>query len=197
MQVDPRDAQNHYDQAAAALKAALASQVVADTQLIRENALFKEGVITATEREAAVLTAANAHSQVVAGRTNLDLAAIALSDAHVVAPIIGTVIEKDVSLGTVISSATASYGGGTTLLVMADLSVVQDSVLVNESDIGNVKIGQKATVKVDAYPNRAFQGTVEKISPQATVQQSVTMFPVFIRLDNRDGALMPGMNSDV
>jgi len=197
VQIDPRDAQNHYDQAAAALKAAEASQVVADTQLIRENDLFKQGVITATEREAAVLTAANAHSAVVAGRTNLDLAAIALSDAHVVAPIAGTIIEKDVSLGTVISSATASYGGGTTLLVMADLSVVQDSVLVNESDIGNVKIGQKATVKVDAYPNRSFQGSVEKISPAATVLQSVTMFPVFIRLDNRDGALMPGMNSDV
>jgi HlyD family secretion protein len=52
-------------------------------------------------------------------------------------------------------------------------------------------------VKVDAYPNRTFHGTVEKISPVATVQQSVTMFPVFIRIDNRDGALMPGMNSDV
>ncbi len=80
---------------------------------------------------------------------------------------------------------------------MADLGQVFDSTLVSESDIGNVKPGQSATVKVDAYPNRSFRGVVEKIAPQATVQQSVTMFPVLIRLDNRDGALMPGMNTDV
>jgi HlyD family secretion protein len=109
----------------------------------------------------------------------------------------GTVIEKDVSEGQVISSATNTVGGGTTLLTMADLGQVYDSTLVSESDIGNVKAGQSATVKVDAYPNRTFRGTVEKIAPQATVQQSVTMFPVLIRLDNHDGALMPGMNTDV
>ena len=179
-QIDPRDVQSRYDQADASLKAALAGRAVADTQLAREEALFKQGVITATERETAVLGAANADAALVSARTNVDLAAINLADATVRAPITGTVIEKDVSVGTVIASATASFGGGTTLLVMADLSTVQDSVLVNESDIGNVKAGQKASVRVDAYPNRVFQGTVEKIAPQATVQQSVTMFPVFI-----------------
>jgi HlyD family secretion protein len=52
-------------------------------------------------------------------------------------------------------------------------------------------------VTVDAYPGRTFRGVVEKVEPRATVQQSVTFFPVLIRIDNRDGALMPGMNSDV
>jgi HlyD family secretion protein len=134
---------------------------------------------------------------VAAAKTNLDNAQIALEDARIESPITGVVIEKDVSIGQVISSATNNAGGGTLLLQMADLGEVMDSTLVSESDIGNVKPGQKATVKVDAYPNRAFIGTVEKIAPEATVQQSVTMFPVLIRLDNKDGALMPGMNSDV
>src|SRR5688572_11565585 len=53
------------------------------------------------------------------------------------------------------------------------------------------------TVTVDAFPNRVFQGTVEKIEPQAVVQQSVTMFPVLIAISNEDGLLLPGMNGEV
>src|SRR5205085_2629364 len=59
------------------------------------------------------------------------------------------------------------------------------------------KPGQTASVTVDAYPDKVFHGVVDKVSPQATVQQSVTMFPVIIRLDNSAGLLKPGMNSDV
>jgi HlyD family secretion protein len=197
VEIDPRDAKSRYDQAVAALAAAQASVQVTKAQLDRSQSLQKEGVITAPEVETAVLAAANATSNLVAAQAALDQAMIALEDVTIRAPMAGTVIEKDVSEGQVISSATNTVGGGTTLLTMADLGQVYDSTLVSESDIGNVKAGQAATVKVDAYPNRTFRGTVEKIAPQATVQQSVTMFPVLIRLDNRDGALMPGMNTDV
>jgi HlyD family secretion protein len=197
VEIDPRDAKSRYDQAVAALHAAQANVTVTKAQLERSQSLAKEGVITAPEVETAVLAAANATSNLVAAQAALDQAKIALEDVTIRAPMAGTVIEKDVSEGQVISSATNTVGGGTTLLTMADLGQVYDSTLVSESDIGNVKAGQTASVKVDAYPNRTFQGTVEKIAPQATVQQSVTMFPVLIRLDNRDGALMPGMNTDV
>lgn len=197
VQVDPRQVTNNFDQAKAALLAAQANLTVTKTQLDRAEGLAKAGVLTAPDLETAQLNYANAQSTVAAAKTNLDNAQIALEDARIESPITGVVIEKDVSIGQVISSATNNAGGGTLLLQMADLGEVMDSTLVSESDIGNVKPGQKATVKVDAYPNRAFTGTVEKIAPEATVQQSVTMFPVLIRLDNKDGALMPGMNSDV
>lgn len=197
VQVDPRQVTNNYNQAKAALQAAQANLTVTKTQLDRAESLAKAGVLTAPDLETAQLNYANAQSMVAAAKTNLDNAQISLEDARIESPITGVVIEKDVSLGQVISSATNNAGGGTLLLQMADLGEVMDSTLVSESDIGNVKPGQKATVKVDAYPNRSFVGTVEKIAPEATVQQSVTMFPVLIRLDNKDGALMPGMNSDV
>ena len=197
VEIDPRDAKSRYDQAVAALQAAQASVTVTKAQLVRSQSLAKEGVITAPEVETAILASAKATSDLVAAQAALDQAKIALEDVTIRAPMAGTVIEKDVSEGQVISSATNTVGGGTTLLTMADLGQVYDSTLVSESDIGNVKAGQTASVKVDAYPNRTFTGSVEKIAPQATVQQSVTMFPVLIRLDNRDGALMPGMNTDV
>jgi HlyD family secretion protein len=52
-------------------------------------------------------------------------------------------------------------------------------------------------VKVEAFPDRTFRGDVQKIEPQATVQQNVTMFPVIVSLDNRAGLLKPGMNAEV
>jgi HlyD family secretion protein len=107
------------------------------------------------------------------------------------------VIEKPVSLGQVITSATSGASGGTTILKMADLTQVRMRAFVNETDIGNVHPGQVATVTVDAYPDRRFTGTVEKVEPQAVVQQSVTMFPVLVSLSNPDGSLKPGMNGEV
>ncbi|HET7458047.1 MAG TPA: efflux RND transporter periplasmic adaptor subunit [Gemmatimonadaceae bacterium] len=197
VKIDPRDAQQRYDQAAAAVRAARASVTVTKSQYDRALELSKQGVITAPELESATLAYANAQSQLTAAQTNLQIAQINLEDVTIRAPRAGTVIAKNVSEGQVISSATNSVSGGTALLSLADLSVVYDSTLVSEADIGKVKPGQQATVTVDAYPNRTFRGTVEKIEPRATVQQSVTMFPVSIRIENQDGALMPGMNTDV
>jgi HlyD family secretion protein len=197
VQIDPRQVRNVYNQMQAALQSAKANLAVTKTQLERAQGLAKAGVITAPELETAQLNYASAQSQLATATTNLDNAQIALEDATIRAPVAGTVIEKDVSLGQVISSATSSASGGTLLLKMANLSQVIDSTLVSESDIGNVRPGLTASVKVDAYPNRTFHGTVQKIAPQATVQQSVTMFPVLITLDNQEGKLLPGMNSDV
>jgi len=87
--------------------------------------------------------------------------------------------------------------GGTTILKMADLTKVRVRALVNETDIGKVRPGLPAQVTVDAFPDRPFIGTVEKIEPQATIQQSVTMFPVLISIDNIARLLMPGMNGEV
>ena len=197
VQIDPRDAQNRYDQAVASREAAEANLEVTRAQNDRALALAKEGIITAPELENAKLAYANAKSQLATARTNLDIAKVALEDVTIRAPVAGVIIQKLVSIGQVISSATNSPSGGTILLQMADLSHVRDSTLVGESDIGRVRSGLTASVRVDAYPNRVFHGTVDKIAPQATVEQSVTMFPVLINIDNQDGALMPGMNSDV
>jgi HlyD family secretion protein len=87
--------------------------------------------------------------------------------------------------------------GGTTLLKMANLDLVQVNTLVDETDVGKIQPGQDATITVDAYPNRTFEGTVLKIEPQAQTQQNVTVFPVLVRIHNEDGLLRPGMNTEV
>lgn len=196
VQLDTRDVQNQYDQSEADLNAAEARLQVSEAQRKRSDDLFRQRIVTAQENETAQLDYANAQAAVIRARTSLDLAKQRLEDATVRAPVAGTIIEKTVSLGQVITSATSAFGGGTTLLKMADLSQVRMRALFNETDIGAVQPGQEATVIVDAYPDRPFKGIVEKIEPQAVVQQSVTMFPVLINLANRDGLLKPGMNGE-
>lgn len=197
VQIDTRDVQNQYDQADADYKAAQAKLAVSESQKKRSDGLYKARVITAQEHESASLDFESAKANIVRTAAALDLAKQRLEDATVVATVAGTVIEKDVSLGQVITSATSSFGGGTTIIKMADLNQVRVRALFNETDIGQVRAGQASTVTVDAYPDRRFQGRVEKIEPQAVVQQNVTMFPVLVNLDNREGLLKPGMNGDV
>jgi HlyD family secretion protein len=197
VQLDTRDVKNQYDQSLADVRAAEAKLQVSEAQKKRSDDLFQGRIITAQEHETAALDYANAQASVVRARTNLDLAQQRLEDATVRAPISGTVIEKTVSLGQVITSGTSSFGGGTTLIKMADLNQVRVRALVTEADIGSIQSGMGATVTVDAYPDRPFRGSVEKIEPQAVVQQSVTMFPVLITISNLEGLLKPGMNGEV
>ncbi len=197
VQLDTRDTRNSYAQAKADLDAAVIKLRVSKTARDRAVELFKERIITSAENEAAEVDYANSQATVLRNRAALDLRAQSLEDATVRAPVAGTVIEKDVALGQVIASGTGTFGGGTTILKMADLTKVRVRTLVNETDIGKVRPGLTATVTVDAYPDRPFRGTVEKIEPQATIQQSVTMFPVLVSIDNVSGLLMPGMNGEV
>jgi HlyD family secretion protein len=198
VQVDTRDVQNQYNQAAADERAAEARLQVSAAQKKRSDDMFAAKVITAQEHETAALDYANAQAAVIRARANTDLAQQRLDDARVTAPVAGTIIERTVSQGMVITSATGgSSTGGTTLLKMADLTRVRMRAQFNETDIGQIRAGQTATVIVDAYPDRRFSGLVEKIEPQAVVQQGVTMFPVLVNLSNVDGALKPGMNGEV
>ena len=197
IQLDPRDVQQQLQQAEADSVAASARLAVSKAQKERNDKMFADKIITAQENEAAQIDYANAVAAMIRARSAVDLADQRLEEARVIAPVAGTIIEKPVSLGQVIASATNSASGGTILLKMADLTRVRVRALFNETDIGAVVPGQPANVTVDAFPDRPFGGIVEKIEPSAVIQSSVTMFPVLVTLDNREGLLKPGMNGEV
>jgi HlyD family secretion protein len=197
VRIDPRNARNAMAQAQADLDVAKAKLTNSTSQKRRADELYQSQSITEQEHDSALLDYADARAQVVNNQVAVDNARIQLEDTDVRAPITGTVIEKDVERGQVIASATSNVSGGTTLMKMADLNQVQVRTLVDETDIGKVQAGQRATVTVDAYPNRPFSGTVIKIEPQAETNQNVTMFPVLVRIANEEGLLRPGMNSEV
>ena len=195
--IDPRIPQANLEQAQAGLEVADAQLANAKAQLARSDTLFKAQAITETDYESAKLAYAQANAQLVNARTNLQTAKDAMEDTQVRAPLKGTIIQKNVELGTVISSPTKDVGGGTVLLRMANLDTVQVSALVDETDVGKVQPGIPVTITVDAYPTRQFDGQVLKIEPQAQVNQNVTMFPVLVNILNPGHLLKPGMNTEV
>lgn len=197
VEIDQRTPRNQLAEAEAALVASRARRGIAETQMNRAETLYETGTLTQTDFEQSQLEFANSQADVIGKEVALENARIAMDDTEVRAPITGTIIERFVETGTVISSPTRDVAGGTVLLRMADLTSVQVRTLVDEVDIGKIRPGMSTRVIVAAYPNQPFDGQVLKIEPQAILDQNVTRFAVLIRLENLGDLLKPGMNAEV
>ena len=120
-----------------------------------------------------------------------------LSKTTIYAPLDGTVTLLNSKLGERLV-ATGQFAG-TEVMRVADLSKMQAVIDVNENDVPNVKVGDKASVKIDAYTDRKFQGTVAQIANTGKTtgsgtQEEVTNFEVKINLDRGDVLLRPGLS---
>jgi HlyD family secretion protein len=120
-----------------------------------------------------------------------------LSKTTVYSPNDGTVTILNSKLGERIV-ATGQFAG-TEVMRVAELSHMEARVDVNENDVVNVKVGDKANVKIDAYGDRKFHGTVYQIANTGTMtgagtQEEVTNFQVKIRIEDHDVTLKPGLS---
>ena len=134
-----------------------------------------------------------ARSSVTRSETQLELRQIEYDDTIIKAPSAGTILEKKVEQGQVITSRLSSLASeeGQTLVTMADLDTVYVVTEVDETDIGKVEIGQPVTITVEAYPDTPFRGEVLKIAPQGLSLQNVTTFEVTSELKNVEAAGTP------
>jgi HlyD family secretion protein len=120
-----------------------------------------------------------------------------LSKTTIYSPIDGTVTILNSKLGERLV-ATNQFAG-TEVMRVADLAHMQAVVDVNENDVVNVKLGDKASVKIDAYGDRKFKGVVQQIANTgkttgAGTQEEVTNFEVKIRIDDHDVGLRPSLS---
>ena len=196
-QIDQRTPTNILDQSASDLEASKVRLDNAKSQFERGSELHSKGSISDKDYEDIQENLAQAKSTVVRTEVSYENAKIALDDTVVRSPVAGTIISRPVEVGQVISSPTMAVGGGTILMTLADLSKVRVRALVDEIDVGKVSIGQVVSIKVAAYRDKEFFGTVAKIEPLAKVEQNVTTFPVLIDIDNDENLLLLGMNTDV
>jgi multidrug efflux pump subunit AcrA (membrane-fusion protein) len=141
---------------------------------------------------------AAADAQVEVARSALASLQVHLGKLSLKAPISGLVLERTVHVGEVAMP-------GAPLLTIADLGRVSLTIYVPEDQVGNVQLGQRTSVKVDAYPGRVFTGSVTFVSSQAeftpknvqTKEERVSMvFAVKVEMSNPDHALKPGMPAD-
>ena len=137
--------------------------------------------ITRKERDIETARLAVKRNQV-----QLELRQIEYDDTVIKAPISGTILEKKVEEGQLITSRLSSLASteGQAIVTMADLDTVYVVTEVDETDIGKIQIGQPVTINVEAYPDMPFQGEVLKIAPQGQVIQNVTTFEVTSELKN-------------
>jgi HlyD family secretion protein len=205
-QIDPRPFQMVADQATANLAVARAQLVkdqaslaYARTTYERDVGLLKRGIVS----QATVDSEKSAFDQAVAQVTydesaiqerqaELNAAQINLGFSHIISPVDGVVVSRNIEVGQTVA---ASFQTPILFLIATDLTKMQVDTNVSESDIGGVKIGDKATFSVQTFPNRQFHGAVRQVRQAPTTVQNVVTYDVVVAVDNRDGALKPGMTA--
>jgi len=195
--IDQRIPANTLSQAEADIGVSKVKLDNASSQLERGKQLHEGNGISDKSYEDIQELHAAAKAQLVRAEVYLENARIALEDTLVRSPVTGTVITRQAEVGTVITSPTAAFGGGTLLMRMADLNKVRVRTYVDEVDIGKVSIGQEVSLRVSSYKDKEFIGYVSKIEPLARVEQNVTTFPVLIDMDNKENLLLLGMTTEV
>lgn len=168
------------------------NQAVID--LKREKELFEKGYSTAAKYESSQNTAALQQAALMSAQAGLDRARVNLEYAVITSPIDGTIIHREVEPGQTVA---ASLSAPVLFLVARDLSKMEIMGLVDESDIGQIKVGQEVRFTVDAYLDREFAGQVRQIRLQPETVSSVVNYTVVIDADNPDGLLFPGMTATV
>ncbi len=132
-----------------------------------------------------------AQAKAVSAQATLEAAQATLKAATMVAPFDGTVISVGVAVGDLVSS-------GNTIITLADLTNLQARAIVDETDIGNVQIGQQVTITFDAFPGNRFQGQVLEVPLQGTLSQNILTYAVPVSLKGAaDVALKPGMTANI
>jgi HlyD family secretion protein len=139
-----------------------------------------------------------AQAQAIDAEIALEEAQERLADTHIKAPIDGVIIQQLVEPGQIISSGISNVSGGTPLLHVADLSTMFVAASVDETDIGQVRLGQEVLLTADAYRQRTFRGTVVHIAPQGVVESNVTTFNVKIEVAGEGKTMLkPAMSVNV
>jgi HlyD family secretion protein len=167
--------------------------------------LFKRGLVAETEFNAGQSALRVAEANRAAARASLQgsegglrLAEDLLSKTTVVSPRDGTISVLNCKLGERVV-ATGQFTG-TEILRVADLEKMEARVNVNENDVVNVKVGDRARVRVDAFQGRVFRGVVREIANTARTagagtQDEVTNFEVRISVQEPGVQLRPGMSA--
>jgi HlyD family secretion protein len=227
LQIDPKTLRSRVDSGSASLEAniqtldqmkqsietARAQLVQAQQTLARQQDLWKQQLTTRESLEKAendVKVAQSGlaerekllkpqESRIAQERAGLDSAQYDLSKVRIVSPIDGIVTARTIQEGEMVMIGTMN-NAGTVLMTLADMSVIQAEVEVDETNVPNVQLGQKAKVTIDALPDRSFRGHVAEIgnSPiqaagaTATAGTQATNFKVKVMIDEPIPEVRPG-----
>jgi multidrug efflux pump subunit AcrA (membrane-fusion protein) len=204
---------------AATVAQAEAEERLAEAQARRTGGLVEKGFAGQEEGERAQRDVAVAQAKTSAARSRLELARrryvdedVALAEARVqqaeaslaeaqamvsfatlTAPIDGVIAQVSTQEGETVSAGMSAP----TFVTLIDLDRLEVAAYVDEVDVGRVRVGQKASFSVDAFPGEEFTGTVTAIYPRAVIQSNVVNYITTVAIENPDGKLKPDMTANV
>lgn len=182
--------------------------------LLRKQSLFAKGFISRSNLENAqqdarramvrrqlaereLLLALGGNQELFLRYVSQDPSTTRLEEFRVYSPSGGTVIDVNVQPGEIITSGTATVGGGTVLMKLADITKMVAKAKINEVNIARVQVGQPVTVHLDAIPGSLFEGTVTVIAPQGEKDESIVTYEVTIEIENVGLSLRPMMTANI
>jgi HlyD family secretion protein len=180
--------------AQAAVLKAQAEYELAKTQYELDEQLYKKGFLSDLDLITAKAAMVSDSADVKSSKAALSQAVTNLGYAYIYSPITGTVTNKNVQEGNTVA---ASLQSPVLFSIAKDLSKMQILASVDESDIGQIKVGQVADFTVEAYPDKIFYGKVAQIRLNSQVVSNVVEYTVVINADNKDTLLLPGMTATV
>jgi RND family efflux transporter MFP subunit len=162
----------------------------------RMDRLIKENAVSEMQREKIQLAYDAAAAQLEQARAGLNLVQHAIDVSIMKAPFAGVVASKNAEVGDVINPMMGGFGGGAGgVLTLMDYSRIKVAVDVSPQDIGRLRKGQEAVLRVGAIPGRDFRGAVRVVN--LTADPLSKKFGVEVVFDNSDGALRPGTFGDL
>jgi HlyD family secretion protein len=206
--IDPRPFAVKVDESKAALSNAKAQLLKDGADMAykklsfeRNATMVKEGAVSQDTLDSAESAYHQAAAQVELDkaniqqqRANLHEAQVNLDYTDIISPVDGTIVSRNVDVGQTVA---ASFETPTLFLIAKDLTQMQVDANVSESDIGEVREGQRATFTVDAFPNRDFQGAISQVRQAPITVQNVVTYDVVISVANPELLLKPGMTASL
>ncbi len=205
--IDPSTYQAQIAQGAASvssaranLETARASLANAEADYTRKAGLSKDQLIARSDldlaksaRDQARAQVAAAQAQITQQQASTQTSQLNLQRTVIRSPVDGVVLTRSIEPGQTVA---ASLQAPVLFQIAEDLSKMEIVLQIDEADIGQVKSGQGVNFTVDAFPDRAFRGTVQQVRLSATNTSNVITYPVVVSVDNRDEVLLPGMTAN-
>jgi HlyD family secretion protein len=152
----------------------------------------------AAESQLAVAKArvSEASANVAQAQAAVERAEEELANATIRAPIRGRILARDIEIGSPVSSILNMGAAATPVITMGDISHVFVRGRVDETEIGNLRLGQPARIRVETFKERTFQGRVTQISPMGVEKDNVTNFEVRVSIENPGNELKANMTAN-
>ena len=207
-QIDPANFEATVQQNQAQINNAQANvarlQAIADfdrQQYIRYKNLYAKNFVAKSELDEKYSTYKSDIAQINAAKAQISQYQASLRTAmtnlgytKIIAPVDGTVISREIDLG---SPVAASFQAPELFTIAQDLTNMQIEVSVSEADIGKVEEGQDVTYTIDGYPDQNFKGKVTQVRLSPTTESNVVTYTVIVDVNNEDLKLKPGMTANV